>query len=276
LPKTEKNNLASAFYQWAKENTGEQSLKFFYAEYFMGAGYVLSDDYERALWLALADSNERDRPIDRREKQSIREQWGRWDECERRVSDPLRKPVVGYLRSHPTDYRRALTLFPQELRSLWLAAFQSHLWNQVLAEVIRQPLTIEHCQSAVIGDRELPFPLCLADMQRRQLEQIKLPLPSARLHLEDQPLKEVYDRVLAAEGMELRQVRVKYPRDTFFSKGERFAIVRPRDLRHETATDDLHSGRQKLTLQFALPRGSYATILVKRITGNGDWTESDD
>ena len=42
--------------------------------------------------------------------------------------------------------------------------------------------------------------------------------------------------------------------------------VRPAGLEHTAAADDLNRGRQKLTLRFDLPRGSYATMLVKRVT----------
>jgi tRNA pseudouridine13 synthase len=103
-----------------------------------------------------------------------------------------------------------------------------------------------------------------------------LPLPSARLRLDDNRLKPIYDRILAAEGLELRQVRVKYPRDSFFSKGLRPATVRPDALTHSAAPDELYPSRQKLTLRFALPRGSYATILVKRIVGPSDEDIIDD
>ena len=34
--------------------------------------------------------------------------------------------------------------------------------------------------------------------------------------------------------------------------------------------DDLHAGRQALKMAFELPKGSYATILVKRITEVAD------
>jgi tRNA pseudouridine13 synthase len=82
-------------------------------------------------------------------------------------------------------------------------------------------------------------------------------------------LAPLYDQVLAAEGMELRQVRVKYPRDAFFSKGERGLVFRPGELWHAAAADEIYPRRQKLTLRFTLPRGSYATILVKRVCGMG-------
>ena len=35
-----------------------------------------------------------------------------------------------------------------------------------------------------------------------------------------------------------------------------------------TAADELHPGRRKLVLSFDLPRGSYATLIVKRITNH--------
>ena len=96
--------------------------------------------------------------------------------------------------------------------------------------------------------------------------QQSLPLPSARLHLEPGPLLDLYESVLADEGLSLREVRVKYPRDCFFSKGERPAIVLPRALKMTADEDDLNPGRARVTLEFVLPRGAYATIFVKRLT----------
>jgi tRNA pseudouridine13 synthase len=72
--------------------------------------------------------------------------------------------------------------------------------------------------------------------------------------------------VLGEFGLELRQLRVKYPRDSFFSKGHRAVSVAVANLVAEPAVDDLYAGRKKLSLRFDLPRGSYATILVKRLT----------
>ena len=61
-------------------------------------------------------------------------------------------------------------------------------------------------------------------------------------------------------------MRVKYPRDAFFSKGNRQAIVRPEHLTQQSDADELYAGCRKLLLSFDLPRVSYATILVKRLT----------
>jgi tRNA pseudouridine13 synthase len=59
---------------------------------------------------------------------------------------------------------------------------------------------------------------------------------------------------------------VKHPRDAFFSKGWRKAVVRAERLNWEAGPDELDPGKRRLELEFILPRGSYATVLVKRIT----------
>jgi tRNA pseudouridine13 synthase len=76
------------------------------------------------------------------------------------------------------------------------------------------------------------------------------------------------EEVLEVEGLTLAEIRIKGMQKPFFSKGERAACVRPADLGHETGTDELNAGRRKLALRFELPRGSYATMLVKRITSS--------
>ena len=113
----------------------------------------------------------------------------------------------------------------------------------------------------------MPFFTTLTDDERAVLHGARLPLPSARLHLDEGPIESLIDRVLAAEGRALREVRVKYPRDAFFSKGERAAVFLPQAVSQQAAPDELYGGKQKLILKFTLPRGSYATTLVKRITG---------
>ena len=59
--------------------------------------------------------------------------------------------------------------------------------------------------------------------------------------------------------------RYKFPRDTFFSRGDRASILRPANLTATSSADDLYPGRSKVELRFELPRGTYATMVVKQI-----------
>lgn len=226
-------------------------------------------DYERTLWLALADPNVHDRPDDREEKKLLRERWGKWDECKAALPKSSRRSIVTFLCDHPTDFRRAVALVRQDLRSLYLAAYQSHLWNQILAAAIGDLVPAQQRFNVPLETVTVPFFHELNDDARARLHSLMLPLPSARLHFaEDDPLRALYERVLQSKGLELRELRVKYPRDSFFSKGDRSAVVVPGGLTAAVAKDDLHAGRSCVTLRFTLSRGAYATIVVKRLTAH--------
>jgi len=224
-------------------------------------------DYERTLYLAIAEPNPHDRPQDREEKQTVRNLWGQWDACKATLPKSSRRSIITYLCDHPTDFRRAVALVRQDLRSLYLAAFQSHLWNQILAESIRERVDPERQYPLRLESGVAVFFKELVDAERAELTTLQLPLPSARLHMtEDDPLTQRYERVSEREGLALREMRVKFPRDSFFSKGERTAVVLPAGLQAISQVDDLNTGRAALRLRFTLPRGAYATILVKRLT----------
>jgi tRNA pseudouridine13 synthase len=54
-------------------------------------------------------------------------------------------------------------------------------------------------------------------------------------------------------------------RKPFFARGERAAAVMPAALTAESGPEDRHAGRSLVRLAFELPRGAYATIVVKRL-----------
>jgi tRNA pseudouridine13 synthase len=223
-------------------------------------------DYDRALWLALAEANVHDRPRDRQEKRSLREQWRNWPACLRATRGTPRKAVFAHLVRRSNDVRGALARISPDQRGLYLAAFQSYLWNRLLATALQERCPPDNLLEVPIDRWRVPFFRALDPETRAELHGLELPLPSARLHLEAGPMKSLIDRVLAAEELQLRELRVKYPRDSFFARGERPAIARVAGLTHASEPDELHSGARKLTLRFELGRGSYATILVKRLS----------
>ena len=110
------------------------------------------------------------------------------------------------------------------------------------------------------------MPRSLDPKQLGQLEYLALPLPSSRMALEnDNPRLALVEAVLQAEGITLEQLRLKGLKELFFSRGDRAAWVRPADIDAAAEPDELNAGKQKLTMAFELPRGSYATLIVKRL-----------
>ncbi|MDB5390012.1 MAG: tRNA pseudouridine synthase TruD [Planctomycetaceae bacterium] len=223
-------------------------------------------NYERTIWLALADANEHDRPDERAEKQALRDHWGNWQACKRALRPSNRRSIITFLADRPDDFRGAVGRLRIDLRGIYLAAFQSAMWNRLLAAWIKAECRPDQLVPVSLKLGPVPFFEALDDAQRTHLQGTTLPLPSARIKLEPGPVATIMDDILKDVGLELRQVRVKYPRDSFFSKGDRKAVIPLNKIESLVAADDIDVGRQKIRLNFELPRGSYATILVKRLT----------
>ncbi len=227
-------------------------------------------DYERALWLALADPHRDDRSREKEQKRMLRELWGQWLECKAALDRSHRRSIVTYLADKqevgkPIDFKGAFARISVDLRGLYLSAFQSALWNRMLTSWLEARIPEEHRHPCEL----LSGPCCFPGKGALKNEdcETELPLPSARLKLaDDEPVAALVEHVAEAEGLERRQLRVKYPRDSFFSKQSRRAIIPVAALTIESDNDDLYPKRRKLELQFELPRGSYATILVKGLT----------
>ncbi|MFM8723633.1 MAG: tRNA pseudouridine(13) synthase TruD, partial [Planctomycetaceae bacterium] len=99
-------------------------------------------DWERALWLALADHHPDDPSAERSEKQILRDNWGRWPECQQALAKSHRRSIVTYLSDKikagkPADFRGALARINIDLRGLYLSAWQSELWNRLLSRYLQ-------------------------------------------------------------------------------------------------------------------------------------------
>ncbi len=227
----------------------------------------LAGDHEKALRLAIAEPNPSDRPDARDEKAILRECWGNWPEAKARLPRSHARSLATYLVDHPTDFRGAFARVRRELRSLYFSAFQSHLWNLQLARLIERTTRPEQRAAVEFKVAELPIHRGLDPEQAAVLTSARLPLPASRTPLpEPGPVLDAVLEVVSGFGLAWEDLRVKHLKDVFFSKGVRNALFFPEGLTQSVEADDLYPGRKKITLGFDLPKGAYATLVVKRVT----------
>jgi tRNA pseudouridine13 synthase len=225
--------------------------------------------FEEALKLALAAPYEFDRADAKREKQLLRDHWGDWPTLKAKLPKGHARSLVDYLVTHPADFKGAVARLRPELQGLYLSAYQSYLWNRMLARWLATNMGSGCLAEVELKLGRVPVPVRVPDEKRAAWEVLVLPLPSARVKPEpDAAWLPVAEEVLRAEGLSLGELKIKGMQKPFFSKGNRPACVRPANLSHSPEPDDLNAGRRKLTLNFDLPRGTYATMLVKRVTSS--------
>lgn len=222
--------------------------------------------YEEALRLALAEPYAFDRGAQKQEKAILRQHWGDWAACKALLPRGHARSIVDYLTSHPEDFRGAVARLRPELRSLYLSAYQSYLWNRILAQALTQRCRPEQLVSVALRLGRVPMHRALDEDRRAELASLRLPLPSARLKLDPgDPRAPLIEAVLAEEGVRLNELKVKAFPEPYFAKGERSALCLLAGLSYELGADEHHPGQQRLLLAFDLPRGSYATLVIKRI-----------
>jgi tRNA pseudouridine13 synthase len=227
---------------------------------FIGRALVRGEN-EKALRLALASPSGRDRKKDRDLKILMRDRWGDWSGLAKDLPMSAERNVASYLAGHPGAFGFAFERLDQNLRILYVSAYQSWLWNRTLAAVVRKlPDTYEVGYAA----GKHVFYRTIEPAAHDRLAELSIPLltPSEKLEGE---IAEIVSSILQEEKVEQRQFRLKKLAKTFFGKGRRDALMAPGGLTSTTADDELNRGRRRMTLSFELPKGSYATVLLKRL-----------
>ncbi|MEZ6058161.1 MAG: tRNA pseudouridine(13) synthase TruD [Planctomycetaceae bacterium] len=235
---------------------------------FAGAAWI-ANDFEAALRLTFATYHPGDRLEEREQQAILQEHWGDWKECKRLLSRSHRRSIITFLDDRPGDFKGAWARVDRDYRSLLLSAFQSEIWNQTLAETLRTRIPEECLTNVLMKTGPLPFYNRMGAATFQTFENLQIVLPSGRVKLESIPdvaVREALVSVLASWGLTLPQMKVKTPRDCFFSRAMRPAILRPGKMTWDIAEDELQPGRAALSLSFDLPPGAYATMLIKRIS----------
>jgi len=240
--------------------------------------------FEAALKLALAAPYEFDRAESKDEKRILTENWGDWPKCKATLPRGHARSLVTYLADHPTNFRGAIARLRPELQGMYLSAYQSELWNRMLARWLTTNLPAEDLGGIDLHRGRLPVPLRAGSVSDgppasvahasgsvsgwlARWHRLNLPLPCARL--KPDPAADWHphaEAVLAEEGVTMKGLKVPGLNKPFFSKGDRAGCLRPDALTADAAPDNLNPGKRKVTLRFDLPRGCYATMVVKRLT----------
>ncbi|MFT5830254.1 MAG: tRNA pseudouridine13 synthase, partial [Bacteroidia bacterium] len=199
-----------------------------------------------------------------RYKGDIGRNWGNWSKCagiSRGFGEHF--SIFDHLEKNEGDFAGAFYFAPSRIRLIHLYAYQSHVWNRAAALLIRDACAKE--ERTVLASDEGALPTFEGAPPADLVMRAGLRLPGS--HLEDcGDDKEIFVRVLAAEGLTAAQFHIEGV-SGFALKGEdRPLVVVPGHLRVRPAEEDrLNRGCSLVKLRFELPRGSYATLVVKRI-----------
>jgi tRNA pseudouridine13 synthase len=92
-----------------------------------------------------------------------------------------------------------------------------------------------------------------------------IPTVSSKMKIEGGGIKKIWEDVLAQNCLKAPMFNLTKIRQAYFKSALRPAAVIPTDLTAKMEPDEIHAGRMRISLKFFLPRGSFATMLIKRL-----------
>ncbi len=222
--------------------------------------------YEGALKLYLATPSPDDESRIKRFKRFLKENWGRWEEG-LALAPPEYKPVVAYLCKKKRDFKGAIKRIPRDLLELFINAYQAYIWNETLNLLLKNSGLDLFSVPYRFG--ELYFYRHLPPKFKNHLLDLEIPSPSIKSQFTPK-IKEVMEEVLKRDGLRIADLKLRLRlQGIYFKPFLRKAICLPEEMRiGQLIPDELYPNRFKLELSFFLPAGSYATILIKRLTLN--------
>lgn len=194
---------------------------------------------------------------------------------ERAMLNELVKSTDGELGE--AQFLAAFSVLPKNLQKLFLHAYQAYLFNLVVSHRMQHNLLLNE---ALVGDVVcFHNELGLADPDKvERVTEDKLdgiarlikhgrafvtaPIFGSETELAGGEVGEIERKVLDDEKAALHNFYIETLPE-LSSKGTRRPVLVPVKLTEEISDDELNSGRLKATLQFFLPKGSYATVLLR-------------
>jgi tRNA pseudouridine13 synthase len=234
---------------------------------FMGKEIFLGD-MEKALSLFLEPSKH-DRKDERTFKRFVKDNWCKWDKCAE-IAPPKYANLIRYLASRGN--RRAFTgafeHIDRRFVLLSLHGYQSYLWNRMLAKLVFESGTSDGFKVTEYPFKygNLAFYVSPGKEAIDKLLASRLEIPGYDTVFDDPLLMRIAGEILEEERIGLKDLKVRKLYHMRVKGTERATVVIPENLSVlDASEDELYPGKRKLRLGFFLARGSYATLVIKRL-----------
>jgi len=194
---------------------------------------ILNGNFEGAAMIFLTSSgDENDEAKNAREFAS--KNWGNWNEIlkiwPRNLG--LEAAVINYLVKYPNDYANALRKLPKNIRRMFVHAFQSYIFNNVISELVANKITVP----------------------------IQLPIIGYETKLESDT-GEIITKLLKEEQIKLEDFKINRMPELSEPGIMRNSLIFPKNFKILKIKD------KTLKIQFTLDKGSYATIVLFAMLG---------
>ena len=229
------------------------------------AKFLLKKDNESAVRVYLTEFTKHESGKFKREKKFIADNWNNLLSIN--VKNPSLARVINEYKK-TKSWLEAYKKIPSNLREIMVSAYQSYLWNECIKQIMIRTVNKKSLYSIRYNIGTLLF---YKNLSEEEIEKIPQTFKTISEEIKPSSLeKEIVGKVLSREGVSIQDFGIKKETGNFFKVHERKVMLKPENFAiSEPQIDEINDkGRKntfKIKLSFPLPKGSYATIITKRI-----------
>jgi len=221
-------------------------------------------------------------PDENEEVQKVRQHvWDTWDLKAGLKMYPLRlqfeRAMMNHLIAHPDDHAGAFRVLSPNLQKMFLHAYQSYIFNIILSRRIAAGMSINEAYDGDVvcfkNEVGMPDTSRLQKVTTDNLEGINnlinrgrafvtTPLIGYDTQFSEGRQGEIEKEVIRELNVDTEGFKVPEMPE-IASKGLRREIVLPVKPEFSVMEDEVHAGKTKVVLEFTLPKGSYATVVLR-------------
>ncbi len=167
------------------------------------------------------------------------------------------KLIKKHLADVNKDYVGALRKLDKNLLKMFIHSYQSHIWNKVVSEYLKNTYPEHYLQKYSNG--EFCFP-------KENIVDMEVPLPGFDLDsrsIRDKKLYQIYEKVLLEENILPRDFIIRELPDVSCEGGKRSIIMKIENFNFSVKDDEINKDKKKIIFKFTLDKGSYATIVIR-------------
>lgn len=157
----------------------------------------------------------------------------------------LKEKINNFLENNKNNYNAALKIIPKRVLNLYIHSYQSFLWNNVVYNFLK-----------ICGNKK----------------NLKIPLIGFGFDTDDvknSKLKKIIEKTLEKEKVMPRDFVLKFLPELSSEGGLRDLFMKIKKFKLiKKEKDDLNKNKEKMTIRFSLPKGSYATVAVDYLFKN--------
>ena len=232
------------------------------------AKHLVRGEFEAALKLLIATPARKDSGARRDFTRLAATHWGDWSKLLQVLPKMPERAAIEALAAGGS-MKHAFVALPNLVQTLCVEAYQSHVWNSTARQMAEAECDRVKCTPIRAEDDFGDMAFVPAKHLPTAWSSLLLPLPSpeAAAHIAAFP---ALDDVLRAEGLRFDQLIIPNVRRPAFGPADRPLVVNASNFSMSAAEkDELASERSpkhlKRRLDFDLPRGAYATVVLRAL-----------